>query len=184
MSPQEQSVAVQVLLAEYTSIKDEQKQRIGFRDNLIYATLASLAAVLAATLQSGGHPERLLLLPPVTFLLGWTYLINDHKISSIGRYIRGDLAPRLAAVLPGDTTVFGWEASHLRDERRTSRKYLQLASNLLVFCLSSATAIVLFWAHDGNAGWLTAASVAEFAGLAVLASQVVRYADLRPHGTG
>ncbi|MBV2152926.1 hypothetical protein [Kitasatospora sp. SUK 42] len=182
MTPQEQSVSVQVLLAEYTSLKDEQKQRIGFRDNLIYATLASLAAVLAATLQSDGHPERLLLLPPVTFLLGWTYLVNDHKISAIGQYVRDELAPRVADVVEGRHVLFGWEVAHRTDDRRVSRKYLQLAADLLVFCLSSFVAIGLFWAHGGNAGWLIAVSAVEFAGLGVLTYQVVKYADLKGHG--
>lgn len=32
------------------------------------------------------------MLPPVSVILGWTYLVNDEKISAIGRYVRGDHA--------------------------------------------------------------------------------------------
>lgn len=89
---------ISLLVAEYERIKDEQKSRIGFRDNLIYVTLASMAGVIAAALQPRGHSGLLLLLPPASLVLGWTYLVNDEKISAIGRYIRTDLGPRLAEV--------------------------------------------------------------------------------------
>ncbi|GHH39997.1 hypothetical protein FHS35_006797 [Streptomyces umbrinus] len=87
-------------MIEYTQVKDEQKARIGFRDNLLYATFAAMAAVIAATLQGPVRVGLLLLLPPVCLVLGWTYLVNDEKISAIGRYVSTELAPRLAAVTP------------------------------------------------------------------------------------
>ena len=50
----EQDVSVgQLLLFEYQNVKDEQKARIGFRDNLLYVTLAVVAAVATASAQSG-----------------------------------------------------------------------------------------------------------------------------------
>src|SRR5688500_3373987 len=94
-----------MLLLEYERIKEEQKSRIAFRDNLLYATLATMAAVIAAVLQDGGRPTLLLLLPPVSLVLGWTYLVNDEKVSAIGQYIRTDLAPRLSAVAPDGSAV-------------------------------------------------------------------------------
>lgn len=105
----EQDVTVgQLLLAEYQSVKDEQKARIGFGDNLLYVTLA---AVIAAAAQAK-QPSMLLALPPVCLVLGWTYLVNDEKISAIGLYVRDDLGPRLAALAAhgGGFTTFGWEA--------------------------------------------------------------------------
>lgn len=90
-----------LLMAEYEQIKSEQRSRIGFRDNLLYATLASMAAVITAVLRKDGQTELLLLLPPVSVLLGWTYLVNDEKISAIGRYVRDELTPKLAALPVG-----------------------------------------------------------------------------------
>src|SRR3954465_5476232 len=135
--------ASQVLMAEYERLKEEQKVRIGFRDSLIYATLASMAAVITAALAPGAPATLLLLLPPVTTLLGWTYLVNDEKVSAIGRYIRDDLGPRLAAEVEAE--VFGWEAAHPSDPHRRSRKILQLSVDLGGFCVPPLAAIVIFW---------------------------------------
>lgn len=95
MAQPEEGVSVgQLLLAEYQSVKDEQKARIGFRDNLLYVTLAVAAAIVAAAAQTK-QASMLLALPPVCIVLGWTYLVNDEKISAIGRYVRDELGPRL-----------------------------------------------------------------------------------------
>jgi hypothetical protein len=174
-----------LLVAEYEQIKSEQRSRIGFRDNLLYATLASMAAIIAAVLRREGQTELLLLLPPVSVLLGWTYLVNDEKISAIGRYIRDELAPRLAALTgdhsEGDERVrlFGWEVAHRSDGRRVPRKYLQLAVDLLTFCVAPVAAVVVFWSAEPRSLALIAVSLAELAAVAVLAVQIVVYADLR-----
>ncbi len=46
-----------VLLAEYDRLKEEQKTRIGFRDNLLYFTIAAVTVVVALTVQSGQSPS-------------------------------------------------------------------------------------------------------------------------------
>ncbi|CAM5575469.1 Integral membrane protein OS=Streptomyces tendae OX=1932 GN=GUR47_13720 PE=4 SV=1 [Streptomyces tendae] len=123
----EQDVTVgQLLLAEYESVKSEQRARIGFRDNLLYVTLAVVAAVIAATAQAE-QPSMLLALPPVCLVLGWTYLVNDEKISAIGLYVRDDLGPKLAELAAHSSgfATFGWEAYHRSDTRRRSRKTIQ-----------------------------------------------------------
>jgi hypothetical protein len=74
----------EIYLAEYKQLKDEQRARIGVRDNLIYATFTALAAV--AVFAFGGVSPRypaLLLLPPACIVLGWTYLSNDRKVSDM-----------------------------------------------------------------------------------------------------
>ncbi|MEU1627098.1 hypothetical protein ABZ746_17610 [Streptomyces sp. NPDC020096] len=168
----------QLLLTEYEQIKEEQRARIGFRDNLIYATFGVMAAVIGSTLARGTHVEMLLLLPPLSVILGWTYLVNDEKISAVGRYIRDELAPRLQELTPERTEVFGWESAHRRDAHRNSRKRLQLAVDLLTFCAAPLTALVVYWLL-GPLRWpLLLVSVAEAALVVGLAIQVVRYADL------
>ncbi|MFL1906122.1 hypothetical protein ACJWDR_44690 [Streptomyces tauricus] len=171
-------------MAEYERIKGEQQARIGFRDNLLYATLASMAAIIAAVLQGDGQAALLLLLPPVSVLLGWTYLVNDEKISAIGRYVREELAPQLATLAKGlkqgsgHVQVFGWEVAHRSDHRRVSRKCLQLAVDLITFCVAPVAAVVVFWAAGPRRVPLVAVSAIELAAIAVLAVQIVLYADL------
>lgn len=168
----------QLLLAEYDQVKQEQRARIGFRDNLIYATFGTMAAVIGATLTRSGQLEMLLLLPPLSVILGWTYLVNDEKISAIGRYVRNQLAPRLRDLTPQRADVFGWESAHRHDAHRRSRKRIQLAVDLLTFCAAPLAALVVYWVL-GPVRWpLLLVSVAETALVLGLAFQVVRYAEL------
>ncbi|MFI9227855.1 hypothetical protein [Streptomyces rimosus] len=168
----------QLILTEYEQIKQEQRARIGFRDNLIYATFGVMAAVIGSTLPRGGHAEMLLLLPPLSVILGWTYLVNDEKISAVGRYIRDELVPRLEQLTSERLTVFGWESTHRRDAHRRSRKRIQLAIDLLTFCAAPLGALVVYWLL-GPLRWpLLLVSAAETAMVAGLAFQIVRYADL------
>ncbi|MFI6644044.1 hypothetical protein [Streptomyces sp. NPDC050504] len=168
----------QLLLAEYEQIKQEQRARIGFRDNLIYATLGAMAAVVGSTLARNGHLEMLLLLPPLSVILGWTYLVNDEKISAIGRYIRDELSPRLKELTADQAEVFGWESAHRRDAYRSSRKRSQLAVDLLTFCGTPLAALTVYWLF-GPMHWpLLLISLVEATVITGLAVQVVRYADL------
>lgn len=161
------------LLAEYEQLKREQQQRIGFRDNLIYATLAALAGVTYAAVQGDGRPYLMLLAAPVCIVLGWTYLANDYAISNIGRYVRDHLAPRL-----GGDGVFGWEIAHCCDPRRRTRKRLQLAVDLLTFCGSPVAAAIAYWASGEVTGFLVAVSLVEMAAVGVLGAQIALYAEL------
>ena len=170
-----------VLLAEYEQLKTEQAQRIGHRDQLVYATLTAAGAAVIGAVQA--HTTALLLaLPPVCALLGWTHLSNDDKVSGIGRYLRHHLAPRLAGVV--GEPVLGWETSHRDQRHRARRKVLQLAANLLTFVLPGAAAIVAVLAGQPAvhhpARWLLLTAGAEVALLAVLAWQVAAHADLTP----
>ncbi|GHD40551.1 hypothetical protein [Streptomyces galbus] len=167
-----------LLLTEYERLKDEQRSRIAFRDNLVYAMLASAAAVLGAALRSGFEAGFLLLLPPVAILLGWTYLINDQKISAMGQYIRGTLAPRLAAAAGAGDEVFGWETAHRGDARRVWRKRMQLAADLIAFVLTPSAAILTFLLSGHLNAMLVVVAVLEAAATAVLGVQIVLYADL------
>ncbi|MFJ8112812.1 hypothetical protein [Streptomyces sp. NPDC096132] len=174
--------AGQLLLVEYQSVKDEQKARIGFRDNLLYVTLAVVAAVIAAAAQAR-QTAMLLALPPVCVVLGWTYLVNDEKISAIGRYVRGELGPRLAA-MAGSAEVFGWETFHRGDSRRTSRKVVQCVVDLLAFCVVPLAALVVYWGGGQVTSGLLVLSVVEAGSLVGLGVFVVRYAVPSGGGSG
>ena len=166
----------QLLLAEYQTIKDEQKTRIGFRDNLLYVTLTVVAAVVAAAAQAK-RTEMLLALPPVCVVLGWTYLVNDQKISAIGAYVRGDLGPRLATAAGRDgADVFRWEAAHRSDGRRFSRKAAQCVVDLLAFCAVPLSALVVHWVAGDPSTGLLLLSALEALSVLALAAYIVQYA--------
>ena len=177
--PDQRDVTVgQLLLAEYQTVKDEQKTRIGFRDNLLYVTLTIVAAVIAATAQAK-MPDMLLALPPVCVVLGWTYLMNDEKISAIGRHIRNDLGPRLAQLAQAEG-VFGWETAHRSDSRRRQRKAIQCGIDLLAFCVVPLAGLTVYWAAGGTSAGLLVLSFVEALSVIGLAVQVVLYT--RPFG--
>ena len=92
----EQQKIFEVYFQEYSKLKEEQAQRIGFRDNLLYVTLALFGTVLAFALGDKANPYALLVLPWVSLVLGWTYLVNDQKISALGRYIRYTLVEKVS----------------------------------------------------------------------------------------
>ncbi|WP_328873913.1 hypothetical protein OHT76_29690 [Streptomyces sp. NBC_00287] len=164
----------QLLLAEYQTVKDEQKTRIGFRDNLLYVTLTVVAAVIAAAAQAE-QSAMLLAIPPVCVVLGWTYLVNDEKISAIGKYIREDLGPRLAQLAEAER-AFGWETAHRTDARRRIRKAVQCAIDLLAFAVVPLAGLVVYWGAGQTSTGLLVVSVFEAIGLIGLAAQVIVYA--------
>lgn len=167
---------VDVLLLEYEQLKREQSSRIRVRDNLIYASLVAAAAVVSAVLSS--HDLRaLLLLPPVALILGWTYLINDQKVSAVGHYIRCTLAPELA-VLVDRGSVFGWEEAHRGDPWRFSRKLMQLFVDLLAFCALPFTALMVYAANFPDMGLFMGVAIVECIVLLTLAAQFLTYAEL------
>ena len=183
------SPALQCLLEEFKTSKAEQTARIGFRDNLIYVTVAGIGAVSAFALGKDGTPFAFLVSPWLAVVLGWTYLVNDEKISSMGRYIRETLAPKLESITgqPPDTLLL-LERAHRSDSRRIQRKVLQLSINLLTFIGSSFASIGAFLARaEGlhwGLHWGTYSLIAvEVLCVIVLAWQIWAYADIEkdPH---
>jgi hypothetical protein len=167
--------ATTVLLAEYNQLKAEQIHRIGVRDNLVYATLATVAAVVVGATQTGA--ALLLALPPACATLGWTFLANDQRISDIAQYLRHVLGPDLhtAARQP----VLGWE-QHLADnDRRPRRKQIQLAVDLTTFALPSLAAVLAYWAVGPWEPALLAVSAADVCMASFLAYLLVSYRERR-----
>ncbi|WP_151476393.1 hypothetical protein [Streptomyces albicerus] len=165
-----------LLLAEYDRIKEEQRTRIGFRDNLLYFTLAASTAVLAVTVQSR-QAQLLLAVPVICLVLGWTYLVNDQKISAVGCYIRDQLGPRLAELSGAHGAVFGWEIYHRDDASRTTRKRLQTAVDLFTYLALPMICVTAFWCSPAVEPLLVIVSLAQTLALAVLGWQFLRYAE-------
>ena len=113
----------------FVSVEEYDKiQRIGFRDNLLYATLGIFGAVVSFALSNPANTYALLVVPWVCLVLGWTYVVNDEKISAIGRYIRLILVEKVKDKLayPEVESLFGREIAHRSDPRRGRRKIQQL----------------------------------------------------------
>lgn len=159
-----------ILLAEYGCLKEEQKTRIGFRDNLLYFTLAATTAVVAITAQSG-QSRLLLSVPAICLILGWTYLVNDEKISAIGYYVRDRLGPRLEELTSAHGAVFGWEIYHRNVAGRTARKRLQTAVDLFTYLVLPMVCTAAFWISPVVQPLLLLASLGQTLALAVLGWQ-------------
>ncbi|MEV5100469.1 hypothetical protein ACFQ7G_00665 [Streptomyces massasporeus] len=162
-----------ILLAEYDRLKEEQKTRIGFRDNLLYFTLAAATAVVAITAQSG-QSRLLLSVPAICLILGWTYLVNDEKISAIGCYVRDRLGPRLGQLACADGAVLGWEVYHRNVSGRTMRKRLQTAVDLFTYLVLPMVCTTAFWCSPVVQPLLVLASLVQTLALAVLGWQFLR----------
>jgi hypothetical protein len=142
---------LEFMLVEYEKLKEEQKKRIEFRDNMIYLTLASIGGVFAFAFDKLDWNEIFLILPFICIVLGWTYLINDLKISEIGDYLRTILIPKIKNLdSKAMITDNNWENYHLTVGNRKVRKYIQLVIDLLLFCFSAFISIGLFFYLNDN----------------------------------
>ena len=173
---------LQILLEEYRTIKAEQGNRIGFRDNLLYVTLGLFGAISSFALSNDDNNPAFLVIPWVCIVMGWTYIVNDEKISAVGRYIRSTLEKRISGLIGGAADaqhLFGWEIDHRSDPRRISRKYLQLLVDLLTFVFSGLVALLLFWVSPSSPSPLSMVlSVIELVLLIGLGIKIITYADL------
>lgn len=166
-----------IYLQEYQALKAEQTARIGFRDNLLYVTLAVFGGVLSFALANQNY-YALLVIPWVCLILGWTYLVNDQKITAIGEYMRGELAEQMAALSDRTHTekLLGWEHAHRSDLGRRRRKLEQLIVDQSTFVLSGTISILAFWRLVSPVpGVLLALSVIEGLLLIVLGIEIVLF---------
>jgi hypothetical protein len=176
--PQEDNL-LDIYISEYEKLKQEQIARIGFRDNLIYATLIALTAVVSIVADDTARIPVLLVLPMVCIALGWTYLVNDEKISAIGRYIRLSFSDRVRELIKSkDAGLFGWETAHRSDTRRGRRKVIQFFVDEFMFFLPGLVAIIIFWFNaSGSLLLLKWIAIIELLFLLILGVQLFSYAD-------
>lgn len=170
-----------VLLAEYDKLKSEQAQRIGFRDNLLYVTLGLFATIISFAVSNASNYYALLVVPWVCLILGWTYVVNDEKISAIGKYIRYKLVDKVKEHTGYDDleTLFGWEIAHRDDKHRKRRKIQQLIVDEITFVASGLIALGAFWFLVPNPPiGVTVLSWVELLLLIMLGVETYIYADL------
>ena len=135
-----------VYLQEYDKLKDEQTARIGFRDNLLYVTLGAFGGIISFAVSEDERYYVLLVIPWVCLILGWTYLVNDEKISALGRYMRNDLVNKIQQCMDGapNEPILGWEVAHRSDPKRRRRKIEQLIIDEITFVVSGIIGIGAF----------------------------------------
>lgn len=73
-------------MAEYTQLRLEQTERIASRDTFVNLTLVAVGALIAFGLDQS-RPISLLAIPWISLCFGYTFLVNDLKISRLGRYL-------------------------------------------------------------------------------------------------
>jgi len=177
----DKDLVLEIFFKEYDKLKSEQAQRIGFRDNLLYVTLGLFGTVVSFAVSNPSNYYAFLIIPWVCLILGWTYLVNDEKISAIGKYIRLTLVERVKEKT-GYTdleSLFGWEIAHRNDARRMRRKIQQLIVDEITFVVSGVIALAAFWylVPSPPVG-VTILSWVELLFLIVLGVETFIYADL------
>jgi|GEM_PF-2494269 hypothetical protein len=135
-----------VHLKEFEKLKDEQIDRLSYRDNLFYLTLVIIGGGIAAAYSNRDALLILLLLPVAIFVAGISHITCDRRIQDIGLYIKEHLSKNIthSADEPGNN-IFGWE-SYFRDTLwHRTRKKLQLVANLLLYFFSGLGLIGIYW---------------------------------------
>ena len=185
MSKAETDHILSTYLQEYQTLKAEQTARIGFRDNLLYVTLVTVGGVLSFSLANQNY-YALLLIPWVCTILGWTYLVNDEKITAIGRYIQLDLAQRISNLIAAQNTraPFRWETAHRKGLYLRRRKIEQLVVDELAFVVSGVSSLVAFWTltSDLSASFILL-SIIEGLVLLILGIEIFLYFKLAKKGS-
>lgn len=172
---------VDIYLQEYEKLKEEQTQRIGFRDNLLYVTLGVFGGVISFAVSNKAHYYALIVIPWVCLILGWTYLVNDEKITAIGRYIRLTLVDKIKEQIGNNDieSIYGWEIAHRNDKRRKRRKIEQLIIDQITFVFSGIVGLIAFWLLVPQPHWtIQIICWIELGLLIFLGIEIIIYADL------
>ena len=181
MADQPSPLLLDIYLKEYDKLKSEQADRIGFRDNLIYVTIGVISGVLSFAFANAANSIALLIVPWAMLILGWTYLVNDDKISAMGKYIRLTLVDNIKPMLGQAKleALLGWEIAHRSDKRRSRRKIEQLIIDEITFVLPGLVAMLLYWLlTPAPPAAAIVATLIEVPLLLFLGTEIVIYADL------
>jgi len=169
-------------LREYTMLKAEQISRIAQRDHLLYANLGVVGAICYFAFSEHGTIHALLAIPWASFILGWTYLCNDEKVSNIREYIRATSHQHgLSPELPAET-LFAWESTHRAGKHRMRFKITQLVVDITTFVLSGLAALFTYvLGLDAWPWWQYVAVAIEAVVMIALATEFTRHflADTR-----
>lgn len=169
------------LIAEFEKLKDEQHKRIAFRDQMIYLTLVAIGTIYSFSFEKPTLNIALLVLPFLEIIMGWTYYVNDRKISFIGTYIRKTIVKKLKSNTDENESeiLTTWEDFVRKDPTWRFRKINQLLIDLLIFVVPGAISISMYlYFHSFNL-WLNITAYVEYLLLAYLLFIFIRSANLK-----
>jgi hypothetical protein len=132
--------------------------------------------VIAVTTLQTAEVRLLLLVAPVCVVLGWTYFVNDNRITAIGRYIETVIVAAVAARTRSQMPVLAWEQQHRSGRGRRSRKVWQATVDLLTFVVSMFAALAVVALASPPSPELAAAVGVEALVGVLLAYQIVAQA--------
>jgi len=167
MDNKAKELAVQVHLAEFSALRDEQLELIKWRETLIFYSLAISGALFSFAFSSSvNNPEALsprlalYLVAPLASVIGGLWMSSTWRIRRIGLYVRDIIAPGLNSILrsldSGDQQstvagVFDWQSSSHRNFREWPRFLFEWMVLSTSFVLSGATAqLILLRGTTGN----------------------------------
>jgi len=144
-------------------------------------TLGLFGTVVSFAVSNPANYYAFLIIPWICLVLGWTYVINDEKISALGQYIRIELAEKVkekTGVLEIES-IFSWESYRRGSRGRRIRKIEQFIINQITFVIPGIVALLAFYYLVNN----PICEVKILAGvelvlLSILAVEMWNYADL------
>jgi len=134
-------------LVEFEKLKDEQINRIRFRDGLFYFTMATIGGALTLACSEHNHytPEVLLAVPFALFIAGVAQISCERRVDDIGIYIRDVLSIAVAEdERLGCSGVFEWEQYLRVAPLSLIRKLLRIVANTLLY-VGSGYFLLLFY---------------------------------------
>lgn len=93
--PHQTDRAVDVALAEFTSLRTEMAARVNIQAALVGVALTAIGVIFGLVLDKGGNTLLLLAVPPLALIVNVLHLAESHRIGLIMDYIDGELWPYL-----------------------------------------------------------------------------------------
>lgn len=124
---------IEVLLAEFSALRDEILQNLSMQWNTFVFQLTTTGIVFSFALTDKSRVGFLLIIPVVSYALGGRFLHGSRAIQEIGIYIRDELSPRV----PGG---LNWEEWH-RKRAYAAPQFAWLSPLPITFPASSLLAL-------------------------------------------
>ena len=125
------------IFSEYVALKNEQIERIKIRDSFINYVIVSVGILLSVAF--GGtktHAVIVLSIPWVALAFGWVFIMNDIKISHIGRYLSEVLVPQ---------TSSSWDRWRVEHRNHFLENiYTGLSVQFFIFVIPAVAAMVIY----------------------------------------
>lgn len=142
-------------MSDFPSLKAEQIERIKMRDSFVNLSIVSIGIMISAAFASAvPRVEILLAIPWVAMAFGWSFVLNDVKISRLASYFASNQGP-------SNSSNSGWEVWR----RSYQRSWLEspiigaLVQLLIFVCPGLVSIVVYFCARKDDSVRLWEVSV-------------------------